>query len=86
MQFVKWASVISVGTSLNTILVNYLLGRGNLHYLKKYLLLGVGIIIVLITLLQKRMDIVLLMLGVVLMLIFILNYYQIKIENKRREK
>ena len=86
VQFVKWASVISVGTSLNTILVNYLLGRGNLHYLKKYLLLGVGIIIVLITLLQKRMDIVLLMLGVVLMLIFILNYYQIKIENKRREK
>lgn len=72
-RFVGYASLISVGTSLNTILVNYMLGIDKLGILKKCLGVGSILLFIFIEVLRNNPWKVLTVIGVISFIIFILN-------------
>ena len=81
VPYIKYSSFISISTSLNMILMNYMLGIEKVSFFKKTLICGCGIFMINVVLLFHRQYLTLFILGMIGMLIFIINYiYCVMIE------
>lgn len=77
IPYMKYASFISVSTCLNTIFMNYLLGIGKIDlfsFFLKTLIIGIVVILAFLVLIYSNEMLVLLLLAIVGLVIFLVNY------------
>lgn len=83
VPYIKYASFISVSTSLNMILMNYMLGIEKVSFFKKTLVGGFIVFLLMLLITSNRQYVTLFLLGGIGFLIFMINYvYCMKSENK----
>lgn len=86
LPYIKYASLISVSISLNTILMNYMLGIEKTKFFRNTLFIGCIVFIICMVFTSKDKYITLLLLGIIGIVIFIINYIYCFISTKRGGK
>ncbi len=82
--FLKYASLISVSISLNTILENYILGAGKLNFFLKGLCAGSAAVIVFVFIFKDNYALMLFTIGLIQFAIFIVNFLKCRYYELRK--